>query len=63
MCVRVPAEANTLETRELTFEEKKLVIEMKANDQGKFVKIMEVSCSGVSLCNILCSIHWGLPLS
>ena len=38
----VPTEATTLETKELEFQDKKLVIEMKSNEQGKFVKILEV---------------------
>ena len=35
-------EAEELGSREVEIESKKFVIEVKANDQGRFVKIMEV---------------------
>lgn len=38
-------------SREIEVENKKFVIEVKANDQGRFVKILEVDMSvGPSMC-------------
>ena len=37
-----PAEAEELGSREVEIESKKFLIEVKANDQGRFVKILEV---------------------
>lgn len=36
------AEAEELGSKELELEDKKILIEVKMNDQGKFVKIIEV---------------------
>ena len=38
-----PTEAEELGSREVEIETKKFVIEVKSNDQGRFVKIVEVS--------------------
>lgn len=40
-------EAEELGSREVEIESKKFLIEIKANDQGKFVKILEVGCPTV----------------
>lgn len=41
------AEAEELGSREVEIESKKFLIEIKANDQGKFVKILEVGYTSV----------------
>ena len=41
-CVALFAEAEELGSREIEIESKTFIIEVKSNDQGRFVKILEV---------------------
>lgn len=42
VCVALFAEAEELGSREIEIESKTFIIEVKSNDQGRFVKILEV---------------------
>lgn len=42
VCVVLLAEAEELGSREIEIESKTFIIEVKSNDQGRFVKILEV---------------------
>ena len=56
MFTHFPTETEELGSRELEIESKKFLIEIKANDQGKFVKILEVGeCVKLPICS--CSVH------
>ena len=56
MFTHFPTETEELGSRELEIESKKFLIEIKANDQGKFVKILEVrECVKLPICS--CSVY------
>lgn len=46
LCLCMRTEAEELGSREVEIEAKRFLIEIKANDQGKFVKILEVREGG-----------------
>ena len=46
-----PTEAEELGSKELEIESKKFLVEVKSNEQGKFVKILEVC---VFVCLFVC---------
>ena len=51
------AGAEELGSKELEIESKKFLVEVKVNDQGKFVKILEVRSVIGTSCRLTCLRH------